>query len=305
MQMIPPTGAQFPIRSGEHAAVVVEVGGGLRTYAVGGQEVVDGYAEDELPPGGAGQVLAPWPNRLRDGRYTWQGHTYQVALSEAPHHNAIHGLVRWLPWRPVSVSDTAVTLSCVLPPHPGYPWRLELTTTWSFGAAGLAAEHTATNRSDTAAPFGLGVHPYVLLPGTRVDDVVLTIPADRRLLVDTRKLPLGARAVAGTEWDFTAGRRIGAARLDTTFGGGVPGDGSAVTLSTVDGTRRVTVWAGAPFRWWQAFTGDGLAAPRTRRAVAVEPMTCPPDAYHSGRDLVTLKPGETWAGRWGITPGGV
>src|SRR2546430_3801599 len=161
MQKIPPTGAQYPIRSGEHTAVVVEVGGGLRTYAVAGQEVIDGYAENELPPGGAGQVLAPWPNRLRDGRYTWQGHTYQLALSEPPNHNAIHGLVRWQPWQPVSVSDSAVTLSCVLPPCPGYPWRLELTTTWSFGAAGLAAEHTATNLSDSAAPFGLGVHPYL------------------------------------------------------------------------------------------------------------------------------------------------
>jgi aldose 1-epimerase len=304
MQKIPPTGAQYAIRSGEQTAVVVEVGGGLRTYAVAGQEVVDGYAEDELPPGGAGQLLAPWPNRLRDGRYAWQGHTYQLGLSEPPNHNAIHGLVRFLPWQPVSVSDSAVTLSCLLPPHAGYPWWLELTTTWSFGAAGLEAAHTATNLSDSAAPFGLGAHPYVVLPGTRVDDVVLTIPADRRLIVDGRKLPIGAKPVAGTEWDFSQGRRIGAAQLDTAFGGDVPGGGSAVALSTMDGTRQVLVWADASFRWWQAFTGDALAPPRTRRAVAVEPMTCPPDAYHSGRDLITLEPGEPWVGRWGITPGG-
>src|SRR5256714_13994774 len=168
MQKIPPTGAQYPIRLGQHAAVVVEVGGGLRTYEVAGQPVVDGYAEDELPPGGAGQVLAPWPNRLRDGRYTWAGGTHQLALSEVPNHNAIHGLVRWLSWQPVSVSDTAVTLACVLPPHPGYPWRLELTTTWSPGAAGPGVTHTAANLSDAAAPLRPGVQPYLTGPGTRV-----------------------------------------------------------------------------------------------------------------------------------------
>jgi aldose 1-epimerase len=299
MQKIPPTGAQYPIRSGRHAAVVVEVGGGLRNYEVAGQPVVDGYAEDELPPGGAGQVLAPWPNRVRDGRYTWKGETHQLALSEVPHHNAIHGLVRWLPWQPVSVSDAAVTLACVLAPHPGYPWWLELTTTWSFGADGLTVEHTATNLASGAAPFGLGVHPYLMLPGTRVDDVVLTIPADQRLIVDARKLPLGARPVAGTDWDYTQGRRIGTAQLDTAFGGG-----SEVALASADGDRRITVWADDRFRWWQVFTADPLAEPRRRRSVAVEPMTCPPDAYHSGRDLVTLEPGETWRARWGITPGG-
>jgi aldose 1-epimerase len=300
MQKIPPTGAQYPIRSGEHAAVVVEVGGGLRTYEVAGQPVVDGYAEDELPPGAAGQVLAPWPNRLRDGRYTWNGEEHQLALSEVPNHNAIHGLVRWLPWQPVSASDSAVTLACVLPPHPGYPWRLELGTTWSFGAAGLEATHTATNLSDSPAPFGLGLHPYLTVPGTRVDDIVLTIPADQRLIVDARKLPLGARPVAGTDWDFTQGRRIGSAQLDTAFGGN-----GAVVLASPGGDRRVMVWADEQFRWWQLFTADTLAEPRRRRSVAVEPMTCPPDAYHSGRDLVTLAPGEAWRARWGITASGI
>src|SRR2546423_2167372 len=286
MQTIPPTGGQDRCRWGRHAAVVGEVGGGLRTYEVAGQPVVDGYAEDELRPGGAGQVLAPWPNRLRDGRYTWAGGTHQLALSEVPNHNAIHGLVRWLSWQPVSVSDTAVTLACVLPPHPGYPWRLELTTTWSFGAVGLEVTHTATNLSDAAAPFGLGVHRYLTVPGTRVDDIVLTVPADLRLLVDARKLPLGARPVAGTEWDYTQGRRIGSAQLDTAFGGDGAG---AVVLASADGDRQVTVWADAQFRWWQVFTADPLDEPRRRRAVAVAPMTCPPHAYHPGPDPVPLE----------------
>jgi aldose 1-epimerase len=300
MRQTSPTGVQYRIQSGDHAAVVVEVGGGLRAYEVAGQEIIDAYGDHELPPAYAGMVLAPWPNRLRDGRYHWHGVDYQVALSEPENGNAIHGLVCWLSWQAVSVTADAVTLRCALNPQPGYPWRLELTTTWSVGPDGLRAEHTVTNLADTPAPFGLGAHPYVLLPGTPADDAVLTIPADRRLVVDGRQLPVAAPLVAGTDWDYTQGRRIGATKLDTTFGGGTPG--GAAILSTVDGARQVIVWADTAFHWWQVFTGDPLGPPRARRAVSIEPMTCPPDAFRSGREIITLEPGVAWRGAWGIRP---
>jgi aldose 1-epimerase len=297
-ESVAPSGAQYPIEYADQRAVVVEVGGGLRSYDVAGQEIVDGYAPDEIAPASAGQLLAPWPNRIRDGRYAWQGHSYRLALSEPANDNAIHGLVRWLSWSVVSAGPDAVTLSCALPPHPGYPWRLDLTVTWSLGPDGLRATHTATNRSASAAPFGLGAHPYLRVPGIPVDEIVLTVPGERLLVVDGRKLPAGATRVAGTDLDFTGGRRVGALRLDTAFG--PTAGGSAVRLSTVDSARSVTVWADGNFHWWQVFTADSLAEPRNRRAVAVEPMTCPPDAYRSGKDLITLEPGRTWRGEWGI-----
>jgi aldose 1-epimerase len=295
-----PTGAQYEIRSGDQVATVVELGGGLRAYQVGGRDVVDGYAETELPPAAHGQVLAPWPNRLRDGRYHWHGADYQVPLTEPRNGNAIHGLVSWLPWQGTPVDGSAVRMSCALPPTHGYPWRLELTTVWSVGPDGLRAEHGIVNRSDTAAPFGLGVHPYVAVPGTPVDDLVLTVPAHLRLRVDGRKLPIAVTATDGTEWDYAEGRRIGAAVLDTAFHGAPPAEGSAVVLT--GGSSRVSVWADGGFPWWQVFTGDTLGPPRARRSVAVEPMTCPPDAFRSGRDLVTLEPGAAWHGAWGIRP---
>jgi aldose 1-epimerase len=295
-----PSGAQYVINSGDHEAVVVEVGGGLRAYRSSGREVVDGYEETELCPSGAGQVLAPWPNRIRDGRYTFGGRTHQLSLSEPLAHNAIHGLVRWAPWRATEVSGSSVTLECQLPAQPGYPWTLRLGTTWTVGADGLRASHTATNLSDRPAPFGLGAHPYLTVPGP-VDDVLLTVPARSRLLLDGRDLPIGAARVAGGDYDFTSPRPIGAARLNTAFGE-VPADGSSVALSTLDGSPLVTVWADEAFGWWQVFTADTTPAPRTRRSIAVEPMTCPPDAFGSGRDVVTLEPGRTWHGSWGINP---
>jgi aldose 1-epimerase len=299
----PLSGAQWTIKADGQEAVLVEVGGGLRSYQVGGEDRLDGYAEDELCPGCAGQVLAPWPNRIRDGRFTFAGEQRQLPLTEPERHNAIHGLVNWAPWRAVEERPDAVVLECAMPAQPGYPWPLLLRTEWSLGADGLRGTHQATNLSREDCPFGLAVHPYLRLPGVPVDDLHLRFPARNRLLVDGRLLPIGAAKVAGGEYDFSAGRRIGPARLDTAFGDiEYEADGLATArLSAPDG-RGVQLWADGSFRWWQVYTGDSLTGDRVRRSVAVEPMTCPPDAFRSGRDLIVLAPGETWRGAWGIRP---
>lgn len=299
------SGTQWTITSGLQEAVVVEVGGGVRTYRVAGADVVDGFAEDELCVGSAGQVLAPWPNRVRDGQYAFGGHSRQLPLSEPEHHNAIHGLVNWVRWQPVQPTGAdSLTLEHALVPQPGFPWPLRLRTTWSVGGGGLRAEHAVTNTGSQVCPFGLAAHPYVLVPGVAIDDLVLTVPARSRLLTDSRLLPIGAARVAGGEFDFGTGRRLGAAVLDTSFGELDPlGDGgSQVTLTASDG-RAVVIWADAAFSWWQVYSADTLAPPRRRRSIAVEPMTCPPDALRSGRDLVSLEPGQTWHGSWGIRAG--
>lgn len=302
-----PSGAQWEITSGEHRATVVEVGGGLRSYTVGGEQVVDGYEADQICPGGAGQVLAPWPNRIRDGRYTFGGEARQLALTEPPSHNAIHGLVHWLRWQATEVASDRVTLACDLPPQPGYPWALRMSTTWSIGPDGLRADHAATNESAEPCPFGLGTHPYLRIAGVAVDDLHLRLPAHSRLLTDSRLLPMGAAKVAGGPFDYTEERRIGEAQLDSAFGD-IERDERGVTtarLSNADGSRAREVWADHAFGWWQAFTGDTLVGERHRRSVAIEPMTCPPDAFRSGRDIVTIQPGDTWLGSWGIRVDGV
>jgi aldose 1-epimerase len=299
--MRPVSGEQWTIASGDQRAVIVEVGGGLRTYQVGDWDVLHGYAEDEIAPGGAGQVLAPWPNRLGDGQYTYRGQSYTLALSEPARRNAAHGLVRWLPWQATQHTADSVQVGCLLPAHPGYPWTLRLTITWSIGPDGLRAEHTATNLSAQPGPFGLGLHPYLRLPDSTVDETIITLSARTQLLVDDRRLPTERVAVAVAAHDFAAGRPIGATRLDTAFTDLAPGD-NAVTLSSPTGEHAVRVWGDDSFRWWQLFTGDTLPDARRRRAVAIEPMTCPPDAFRSGTDLITLEPGETWRAAWGVTP---
>jgi aldose 1-epimerase len=300
----PLSGTQWTIEGGGQQAVVVEVGGGLRTYRVGGVDYLDGYGEDELAPGGAGQILAPWPGRVRDGQYSFAGQPFQLSLTEPARHTAIHGLVNWLPWRLVEQAPDAVTVACELPAQIGYPWPLGLRTRWQIGPDGLRAEHEVTNLGRQECPFGFSVHPYLRLPRVPVDDLLLRVPGRSRLLVDGRGLPIGAAKVTGSEYDFTEPRPIGAAVLDVTFGDLFRGpDGSSVTLASPDGATEVSIWADPAFGWWQVFTADTLTGARHRSAVAVEPMTCPPDAFRSGRDVIVLTPGETWRAAWGIHPG--
>ncbi|HEY2791383.1 MAG TPA: aldose 1-epimerase family protein [Micromonosporaceae bacterium] len=302
-----PSGVQWEIEFGDQRAVIVEVGGGLRSYTSAGAEVVDGYALDELCPGSAGQVLQPWPNRVRDGKFSFGGVDQQLTLSEPALHNAIHGLTRWLTWHATAQSAESVTVECDLPAQPGYPWPLRLVTTWTLGPDGLCVDHEATNVGGAACPFGLGVHPYLHIEGVAVDDLRLTLPAHSRLLVDGRLLPMGEAKVAGGPFDFSEGRRIGDARMDTAFGDVRPEDDGLLhaRLETADGSRARELWADGAFHWLQAYTGDTLHGERVRRSVAIEPMTCPPDAFRSGRDVVTIEPGESWRGSWGLRAIGV
>jgi aldose 1-epimerase len=281
---------------------VTEVGATLRTYSAGGLEVVDGFSVDEPSSAGRGQVLAPWPNRLDGGRYTFGGREARAAIDEPELANAIHGLVRWLPWLLASKSDEAVALECVLHPQPGYPWRLELGLEYRLAGDGLEVVARATNASLEAAPFGIGFHPYLTM-GIPVDDVRLTIPASRRVTTDDRALPVGEEDVAETEFDFTVGHPVGATRLDTCFTGLARGSGgrSRARLQSTDGERGVEVWADEAFGYLQVYTGDTLEpASRRRQAVAIEPMTCPPNAFASGIDVIRLEPGASWSGAWGI-----
>jgi aldose 1-epimerase len=299
----PPSGKQYEIRWAEQRAVATEVGATLRAYTVDGVAVLDGFSDEVFAPGGRGQVLAPWPNRL-GGRYTYEAREGQAALDEPEHGNAIHGLVRWLRWQGLSRSESAVALGCWLHPQPAYPWLLELRVDYSLGEQGMTVTTEATNHSNTPAPFGIGFHPYLTVGTPSVDSALLMIPARQRLVTDERGLPVGTAQLAGTEFDFAHKRAVGSTKLDTAYTDLVPGaDGrTAAVLSTPNGDRAISLWVDAAFRHLMVFTGDTLVPPERRRSVAIEPMTCPPDALRSGIDLIRLEPGAGWRARWGITP---
>lgn len=297
-----PSGAQWTVGAGPHEATLVEVGGGVREYTVDGVPLLDPYPADAVCPRSAGQVLAPWPNRLGGGRYSWDGSTYQLPITEVIRGNASHGLVRWLSWQRVEQTPESVEVTCVLPPQPGYPFALGLSTRWTVSADGLRADHSAVNLGSRPAPFGFGAHPYLRVREELLDGLTLHLPATERLLVDERLLPTGRQAVTGTALDFTAPRQIGSVELDTTFTGLKRGDDGMVRVRLTDDTGSgVELWQDESFGWTQVYSGIGPSG-STRRTLAVEPMTCPPDAFRSGEGLITLAPGDRWTGSWGIAP---
>lgn len=300
----PPSGEQHEIRRGAHRAIVTEVGATLRHYSVDDVDIIDGFGAEEWSPSGRGQVLAPWPNRLDGGRYGFEGREAQAALNEPELQNAIHGLVRWLPWRTASKSADEVALTCVLHPQPGYPWQLELQMGYHLDGNGLTVSVRVRNASDVAAPFGIGFHPYVTV-GMVIDGAILHIPAGQRLVTDDRGLPIGNETVAGSDRDFNQPRNIGSARLDTGYTDLARGaDGLArAYVQRPDADRRVSLWIDPLFRYFMVYTGDTLKdVSRRRYAVAIEPMTCPPNALRSGTDLLRIAPGAAVKGRWGLVP---
>ncbi len=296
------SGAQWTIEADGHRAVVAEVGGVLRDFTANGVQVLDGFGTDELSPASAGQILAPWPNRIRDGQYSFEEQAYQLPLTEPDKHNAIHGLTNWARWTLVEQAPDAITAEFDLPAQIGYPWWLRLRTRWSVSADGLRCDQEAVNNSSSNAPWGYSVHPYVQLTGVAVDDILLHVPGKTRIVADARLLPIGSTSVAGTEYDFTAPRRVGDLVLDTTFGA-IEHDANGITEVTIadpGSAAKVTLWADESFKYWQVFTGDTLTGERFRRSLAIEPMTCPPDAFRTGRDVIVLAPGERWTASWGI-----
>ena len=95
-----PTGTQFTITHGRFAAVVTEVGATLRSLTFDGQEMLWTFAENEAPSGSMGRQLLPWPNRIRDGRYTFDGRDATSCRSpRCRAHTALHGLDEGVAWQ--------------------------------------------------------------------------------------------------------------------------------------------------------------------------------------------------------------
>jgi len=299
---IPVTGAQHAIRAGDYRATVTELGAGLRQFTYRGEPVCTPYAADELPPAAAGQLLAPWPNRIDGGRYRFGGVDLQLDLSEPAQRNAIHGLTRWAGWQAERHDDAAVRLSHLLHGRSGYPFCLDLAAEYRLDAGeGLQVTVTARNAGTRTAPYGTGSHPYLTAGTPGIDECELELPAAQWLPAGPRGIPAaGPKDVAGTQYDFRAARPIGGTRLDHACTGlARDADGRAWVHLAAAG-RQVSLWAGQGYRWLQVFTGAPLDPPHRRRALAVEPMTCPPNAFVTGRDLISLLPGAGVRHSWGV-----
>ncbi|RKS77539.1 aldose 1-epimerase [Motilibacter peucedani] len=298
---VPASGRQVELVAGDARATVVEVGAGLRELSVGGRPVVDGYALDEMAPSARGAHLIPWPNRIRWGLYTWEGATLQLAVNEHKFGNASHGTARWQSWTLAESDASSATWTLRLHPAPGYAFTLDLSVAYALAPDGLTVTTTATNAGAGPAPYAYGAHPYLMAsPGAKVDGDSVRIPAATWLPVDATMVPVGRAPVSGSAYDVEGA--LGERSINTTFTDlRRDSDGMARTvLEAGDGQRTVTLWQDESFPYVLVYTADEVGQGRDRDAVAIEPMTSPPNAFSSGVDVVRLEPGETFRGTWGI-----
>lgn len=307
----PLSGHQIHLRLDDQEVTVTDVGAKVRRYTVGGRDVFVPFDADAVAPAGHGAVLAPWPNRIRDGRYTWDGVEHQLDISEPTRGTALHGLAMWQRWDVLAAPDAAagpdglhagdaVTLRLRLGPSGGYPFDVALEVTYRLTAAGLHVQATATNLGTADAPYGIGFHPW-LSPGPgSLDDAVVRLDASTHVTVDERLLPVGTEPVHGP-YDLREPRSMTGIDLDDAFVDVLrDADGlSWIRLTGSDG-RTAAVWMDESMDTWQVCSGDHLDVVEIRRTgLAAEPMSCIADAFRTGERLVRLAPGASHEVTWG------
>lgn len=297
-----PSGEQYEIACGTQRAMIVEVGGGLRTYRRDGWELLDGYAREERCSGARGLPLIPWPNRIQDGVYTFDGVEYQVPLTEPDQHNAIHGFLRWRNWTCRRQSPDVVVMGTVIHPQMGYPFAVDVNVTYSLANDGLTVTTTTTNIGDAPCPYGAGQHPYLSAGAGLVDACELELVADQWIPTDDRGIPKGYAKVADSGYDFHGGRRIGDQEIDNTFTG-LPRDSTGRAWVHLKAPHRPTIslWVDEAYPFIELYTSHTQPSPHRRTGLGVEPMTCAPNAFRSGEGLIRLSPGESRTANWGLS----
>ncbi len=262
-------------------------------------QLVETPAGHEPPLDCGGAVLAPWPGGVRDGHFYFDGIEHQLALTDPERGAAMNGLAWYRGWEVSGLTDSRIQQTLEVGLHKGWPYQLRLTVAHEVGPDGLTVTHTATNVGGYHSPFGLGVRPYLRAGGTPLDECTLQLSAGTRMPLDrARGLPDAySQSVTDTEYDFTGPRSLEGVHLDAPFSAlDEDLDGNARhRLCGPDG-RGVELWTGRGFGWLQATTIEDADS----RAIVLAPMTCPPDAFNLGIDLLVLQSGERWTGRWGV-----
>jgi len=296
------TGEQYELDFGDLSATIVQVGAGIRSLRFAESDLTEPYPAEEQTPSACGIVLVPWPNRVANGRWEYDGEPRQLDLTEPAKGNASHGLLRRRPYELVDRSDSTVTQAATIFPEPGYPFLLETAVTHELHTEGLSVTHTISNAGETAAPVAVGAHPYLRIADVPPEQLTVTVTARTRFEVDDRSNVTGEAPVEGTSFDLSGGRRVSELDLDTGYADLL--DGPVEHSLTADDGRRVVLWGDDEFRYVQVFTHRKFATKPGGVALAVEPMTAPANALNSGRGLRWLEPGETWSLSWGIRPEG-
>ena len=295
------TNPTVSIRHRDNSAEVDTIGATLVDLRFDGERVISGPTRAMPDLGHHGAVLAPWPNRLNHGRYSFGGETHQLPINDPAFGHAIHGLVYDREWRVVDCTRSAVTMGYDLEASVGYPFPLLLSVSYRVDATGLHCDATWTNRGGSVAPFGIGFHPYFRPGPSPISEWTLRVPATRVRDTDPMtKLPTAAESVtAGSVRDFRISRALGESRSSRAYEL-LHGQETTTVLSDPRGWT-LSITASGQFRWMQVFSGHLPSAEFSRRGLAIEPQTCAPNAFATGEDVIALAPGETGGASWSVS----
>ncbi|MCS6928198.1 MAG: hypothetical protein NZM43_01755 [Saprospiraceae bacterium] len=278
---------------GHGFSVVPAAGATLVALQHEAEPVLDSYETSEALEIGLeakGALLFPFPNRLREGRYSWLGRQYVFPINDPQTNTAIHGFICREVFQPVRIelTDEHAEIACRLDyegSHPGYPFPFTMGVTYSMTLRSLfGLQVWVKNRHTEPIPLGFGWHPYFRL-GKKIDDYLLKLPPCSREILDERKLPiLKQEPFTAFEQMRPLGKEVfdacfRAAEHLTLYDVHLRGERRAVTISL---SRTL-------FPFFQIFT------PPTRQSLAIEPMTCLINAFENGEGITSLAPGHVWS----------
>lgn len=289
------------IRAGGYEASVALRGGQLLSLTVA--EPATGQRQNLIVPaekgsgGHPGAVLAPWPNRVAQAQYTYQDTEYQLEVTEESTGAALHGLIGAVDFTIERQRDHEVHLTGSIPASAGYPWKLDvvlmyrladklgLTSTLMtrYNADAAADAETAADQAVTA-PFGAGFHPYLTAADAPLKACRLKLPAATVAVTKPSGTVVRTTPVAG-DLDLTTAPLLAGLSIDHAYTD-LPEGGWSAELSHGPSGLVVRMISDTP--WAQVYTGERIQ----RAGIAVEPMTCPPNAFNTGENLVHLEPGQ-------------
>ena len=285
------------ISHGEYTSEISTMGAALTSLSFAGLDLIEKRTH---PRYFSGEILAPWPNRIEDGKYSFRNRGYALPINEVSRNTALHGLVFDKAWQVISHEKDQVILGITIDDLKIYPGILELEINYKVNDLGLLSTLTATNRGDSAVPYGASTHPYISVPGLEsVNDFILQIGASNVLLTDDQRyLPTELVDVAANDFDFRSGRIIGKQFINHAFL--QDPDLPREVLVTSQSGNGVLITFSESAKWIQIHTADRDGGEDSRKVLAVEPMTCPPDAFNSGIDLIELSPRQRHQLSWRI-----
>ena len=261
-------------------------------------QILDGFSSEEQlreNTKSRGIHLAPFPNRIRDGKYPFDGIAYQLPINKPKEQNAIHGFIWDKPFNVIEEKSEKDHASLSMGYNyngefTSYPFLFQIKYSYQLSPDGLAVSVQVMNTGDSNLPFGVGWHPYFTFHKP-VDELELQLPACTVLDVDERMIPTGT---ANPYPKFEHLTSIGSTSFDTAFKLSDSDDSFITRLYDPAEKTTIVLTQDQHLPYLQVYI------PPDRNSIALEPMSCPANAFNSGEGLVVLKPGEKFESKMNL-----